>query len=157
MNNTWTEYTNYYVGGWNYYKYISNFPIANTEEIEANEIDYSTYPAGINVTYFEIDASEYGSIEEIAKNMEEYINSGDEVPGFEQEIIKTKNGYDCVKMKITYTSEPAQVEYLYYVLNDNMVASVDAYSYNLKDDKELGKIAQQVADSFEWVGVEVSE
>ena len=157
MNATWIEYSNYYAGGWNYYKYISNMPLSNTNEIEANEIDYSTYPAMLNVNYYEVDTSEYSSIQEVADYMAEYINSAEDKPEYEQEISKTEKGYDVLKIKATYNTDPAQVEYMYYILNGNVMATVDGYSFTLSDEKELAKVVADVANSFEWVGVGVSE
>lgn len=157
MNATWIEYSNYYAGGWNYYKYISNMPLSNTNEIDANEIDYSTYPAMLNVNYYEIDTSEYSSIQDVADYMAEYINSAEDKPEYEQEISKTEKGYDVLKIKATYNTEPAQVEYMYYILNGNVMATVDGYSFTLSDEKELAKVVADVANSFEWVGVGVSE
>lgn len=157
INTTWTEYTNYYTSGWNYYKYISNFPIENTNEVDVNNIDYSTYPAGLNVSYFQIDSTEYDSIDKISNYMLEYINSAEEKPEVEQEIIKTKNGYDAVKMKLTYNTEPEQVEYIYYILNNDMVATVDVYSFNLKDEREIENVSQQIADSIEWIQTDINE
>lgn len=157
MNATWIEYSNYYAGGWNYYKYISNMPLANTNEIDANEIDYSTYPAMLNVNYYEVDTSEYSSIQEVANYMAEYINSAEDKPEYEQEISKTEKGYDVLKIKATYNTEPAQVEYMYYILNGNVMATVDGYSFTLSDEKELAKVVADVANSFDWVGVGVSE
>ena len=157
MNATWIEYSNYYAGGWNYYKYISNMPLANTNEIDANEIDYSTYPAMLNVNYYEVDTSEYSSIQEVADYMAEYINSAEDKPEYEQEISKTEKGYDVLKIKATYNTDPAQVEYMYYILNGNVMATVDGYSFTLSDEKELAKVVADVANSFEWVGVGVSE
>lgn len=153
MNATWIEYSNYYAGGWNYYKYISNMPLSNTNEIEANEIDYSTYPAMLNVNYYEVDTSEYSSIQEVADYMTEYINSAEDKPEYEQEISKTEKGYDVLKIKATYNTDPAQVEYMYYILNGNVMATVDGYSFSLSDEKELAKVANDVANSFDWVTV----
>lgn len=157
MNATWIEYSNYYAGGWNYYKYISNMPLSNTNEIDANEIDYSTYPAMLNVNYYDVDTSEYSSIQDVADYMAEYINSAEDKPEYEQEISKTEKGYDVLKIKATYNTEPAQVEYMYYILNGNVMATVDGYSFTLSDEKELAKVVADVANSFEWVGVGVSE
>ena len=157
MNATWIEYSNYYAGGWNYYKYISNMPLSNTNEIDANEIDYSTYPAMLNVNYYEVDTSEYSSIQDVADYMTEYINSAEDKPEYEQEISKTEKGYDVLKIKATYDTDPAQVEYMYYILNGNVMATVDGYSFTLSDEKELAKVVADVANSFEWVGVGVSE
>lgn len=157
MNATWIEYSNYYAGGWNYYKYISNMPLSNTNEIDANEIDYSTYPAMLNVNYYEVDTSEYSSIQEVADYMAEYINSAEDKLEYEQEISKTEKGYDVLKIKATYNTDPAQVEYMYYILNGNVMATVDGYSFTLSDEKELAKVVADVANSFDWVGVGVSE
>lgn len=157
MNATWIEYSNYYAGGWNYYKYISNMPLSNTNEIDANEIDYSTYPAMLNVNYYDVDTSEYSSIQDVADYMAEYINSAEDKPEYEQEISKTEKGYDVLKIKATYNTEPAQVEYMYYILNGNVMATVDGYSFTLSDEKELAKVVADVANSFDWVGVGVSE
>ena len=153
MNATWIEYSNYYAGGWNYYKYISNMPLSNTNEIDANEIDYSTYPAMLNVNYYEIDTSEYSSIQDVADYMAEYINSAEDKPEYEQEISKTEKGYDVLKIKATYNTDPAQVEYMYYILNGNVMATVDGYSFTLSDERELAKVVADVANSFEWVTV----
>ena len=157
MNATWIEYSNYYAGGWNYYKYISNMPLSNTNEIDTNEIDYSTYPAMLNVNYYDVDTSEYSSIQDVADYMTEYINSAEDKPEYEQEISKTEKGYDVLKIKATYNTDPAQVEYMYYILNGNVMATVDGYSFTLSDEKELAKVVADVANSFEWVGVGVSE
>lgn len=157
MNATWIEYSNYYAGGWNYYKYISNMPLSNTNEIDANEIDYSTYPAMLNVNYYEVDTSEYSSIQDIADYMTEYINSAEDKPEYEQEISKTDKGYDVLKIKATYNTDPAQVEYMYYILNGNTMATVDGYSFTLSDERELAKVVADVANSFDWVEVGVSE
>ena len=157
INANWTEYTNYYASGWNYYKYINSFPIENANDVDVNNIDYTTYPAGLNVSYFQIDTTEYDSIDKISNYMTEYINSAEEKPEVEQETIKTKNGYDAVKMKLTYNTEPEQVEYIYYILNNDMVATVDVYSFNLKDEREIENVSQQIADSIEWIQTDINE
>ena len=157
INTTWTEYTNYYTSGWNYYKYISNFPIENTNEGDVNNIDYTTYPAGLNVSYFQVDTTEYDSIEKIRDYMVEYINSAEDKPEIEEEISKTEKGYDVLKLKATYNTEPEQIEYMYYILNNDMVATVDVYSFNMKDEKEIEKVVEDVSNSFEWVNTEIDE
>lgn len=157
INSNWIEYTNYYAGGWNYYKYISNFPIKDSNEIDTNEIDYSSYPAYINVTYFDVDKNEYSSIENIKNSMIEYINSAEEVPELESEIIKTNNGYEVLKMKLKYNTEPTQIEYMYYLLNGDTMAAIDAYTFNINDEEELQKNALEIVNSFKWLQVEVNE
>lgn len=157
INTTWTEYTNYYTSGWNYYKYISNFPIENTNEVDVNNIDYSTYPAGLNVSYFQVDTTQYDSIEKIRDYMVEYINSAEDKPEIEQEISKTEKGYDVLKLKATYNTEPEQIEYMYYILNNDMVATVDIYSFNMKDENEIENVVENIANSIEWVKTEIDE
>ena len=157
VNTTWTEYTNYYASGWSYYKYISNFPIENTNEVDVNNIDYTTYPAGLNVSYFQVDTAEFDSIEKIKEYMVEYINSAEDKPEIEQEISKTEKGYDVLKLKVTYNTEPEQIEYMYYILNNDMVATVDVYSFNMKDEKEIEKVVQDIANSMEWINAEIEE
>ena len=157
INTTWTEYTNYYTSGWNYYKYISNFPIENTNEVDVNNIDYTTYPAGLNVSYFQVDTTQYDSIEKIRDYMVEYINSAEDKPEIEQEISKTEKGYDVLKLKATYNTEPEQIEYMYYILNNDMVATVDIYSFNMKDENEIENVVKNIANSIEWVKTEIDE
>ena len=157
VNTTWTEYTNYYASGWSYYKYISNFPIENVNEVDVNNIDYTTYPAGLNVSYFQVDTSEYDSIEKIRDYMVEYINSAEDKPELENEISKTEKGYDVLKLKATYNTEPEQIEYMYYILNNDIVATVDVYSFNMKDEKEIEKVVEDIANSVEWVNTEMDE
>ena len=157
VNTTWTEYTNYYTSGWNYYKYISNFPIENANEIDVNNIDYTTYPAGLNVSYFQVDTAEFDSIEKIKEYMVEYINSAEDKPEIEQEISKTEKGYDVLKLKVTYNTEPEQIEYMYYILNNDMVATVDVYSFNMKDENEIENVVENIANSIEWVKTEIDE
>lgn len=157
INTTWTEYTNYYVSGWSYYKYISNFPIENTNEVDVNNIDYTTYPAGLNVSYFQVDTTEFDSIEKIRDYMVEYINSAEDKPEIEQEISKTEKGYDVLKLKATYNTEPEQIEYMYYILNNDMVATVDVYSFNMKDENEIENVVENIANSIEWVKTEIDE
>ena len=157
VNTTWTEYTNYYASGWSYYKYISNFPIENANEVDVNNIDYTTYPAGLNVSYFQVDTSEYDSIEKIRDYMVEYINSAEDKPELENEISKTEKGYDVLKLKATYNTEPEQIEYMYYILNNDIVATVDVYSFNMKDEKEIENVVEDVSNSIEWVKTEIDK
>ena len=60
-------------------------------------------------------------------------------------------------MKLTYNTEPEQVEYIYYILNNDMVATVDVYSFNLKDEREIENVSQQIADSVEWIQTDINE
>ena len=84
--------------------------------------------------------------------MQESIESSEEKPSvYEDEIVKSSKGYDWLKIKVVFSENPAQVEYIYYMVNGNLLASIDAYSFNLEDDAELQKTVSKIADSFEWV------
>ena len=89
--------------------------------------------------------------------MVEYINSAEDKPEIEQEISKTEKGYDVLKLKATYNTEPEQIEYMYYILNNDMVATVDIYSFNMKDENEIENVVENIANSIEWVKTEIDE
>ena len=89
--------------------------------------------------------------------MVEYINSAEDKPELENEISKTEKGYDVLKLKATYNTEPEQIEYMYYILNNDIVATVDVYSFNMKDEKEIEKVVEDIANSVECVNTEMDE
>lgn len=150
VSKNWEEFTNYYQSGWSYNTYINTPEPKADEEIE--EGDYSKYPAYLNVSYNEIDSSKFKTIEDIKNTMKESIEEAEEKPSvYEDEIVKSSKGYDWLKIKIMFNENPAQVEYIYYMLNDNLLAGIDAYSFNLDDDAEIEKTVGKIADSFEWV------
>ncbi len=150
VSKNWEEFTNYYQSGWSYSRYINTPEPKVDEEIE--EGDYSKYPAYLNVSYNEIYSTRFDTIEDIKNTMQESVEGAEEKPSvYEDEIVKSSKGYDCLKIKIVFNEEPAQVEYIYYMKKDNFIASIDAYSFNLDDDAELEKTVDKIADSFEWV------
>lgn len=150
LDKTWDEYSDYTgEGEWVYYKYINTPVPKEDEEIDVN--DYSKFPAYLDIVYYEVDESEYGDIQTIKENMQIIVESLEEKPSiYESEIVKSKNGYDILKLKIQIDEEPEQIEYSYYIINGNVLAIIDAYSYNLKDSNELQKTIDKVANSFEW-------
>ena len=46
---------------------------------------------------------------------------------------------------------------MYYILNNDIVATVDVYSFNMKDEKEIEKVVEDIANSVEWVNTEMDE
>ena len=66
-------------------------------------------------------------------------------------IIKTSKRYETLKIKIVYNSQPEEILYYYYILKDDKLLSVTAYSFNLDDDKEIEKEADKIVNSFIWL------
>ena len=149
VSSSWEEYTNYYSSGWNYLKYINTTPPTENEVVE--EDDYEKYPACISVGYYDIDKEELPSLEAVQSSMKEYIMSLESTPEtYEEEITKTKNNIEVLKLKMIFLREPEQVEYAYYILNDDKLACIDGYSFSLADENEIKEEVQRIADSFKW-------
>lgn len=156
VSESWTAYTNAYETGWNYYKYINTVPSLDTNEVNTEEIDYSKYPAYLNVSYYEVDTEKINSIEDVKNSMKEYIDSLESKPDiYEEEISKTKAGYDMLTLKMHFGNDeeheqPEQLEYLFYILNGENMACVDTYSFNMDDEKDIKDNANKIAQTFKW-------
>ena len=149
VSSSWEEYTNFYNSGWDYFKYINTTPPTENEVVEDD--DYEKYPAYISVGYYDIDKEELPSLEAVQSSMKEYIMSLESTPEtYEEEITKTKNNIEVLKLKMIFLREPEQVEYAYYILNDDKLACIDGYSFSLADDNEIKEEVQRIADSFKW-------
>lgn len=149
INKSWTAYSNYYNSGWSYYKFINSVPLA--DDANVNEIAYDEYPAYLNVSYYEITAEDISSIEDVQKNMKEYAESMEEPPAeYKDEIVKTSKGYDMLKIRTVFKGDYDCVEYAYYILNGKNLATVDTYSFNMKDDESIQKTAEEIANTLEW-------
>ena len=151
INSSWNEFYNYFSSGWNYYKYISNLLAAETNTIEEGGDDYSQVPAMLNVSYYKIDTENYDSIEDINNEMVEYINSLEDIEELNQEFFTTKNGYDAIKYSLNRTADYEEYEYVYYILNGDMMASIDIYTFQVEDKKEIENVGDNIANSFKWI------
>ena len=144
----WAQGDSEYDDEWVYYRYINNIP--PTEKVE--EGDYAKYPADVDVMYFENDIEKVPDIEAVKETAKESIMSQEDKPEtYEENIETTANGYNVLKLRLTYKSDYESIEYSYYILKDDMLAVIDTYSYNLADESELKETIDKIAESFKWL------
>lgn len=144
----WIQGNSEYDQEWVYYRYINNIP--PTEKVE--EGDYSKYPACVDIMYFQNDTEETQKIEEIKESTKESMMSQENKPEtYEDYIEKTSNGYDILKLRLTYKLDYESIEYIYYILKDDMLAVIDIYSYNTEDELELKETIESTTKSFKWL------
>jgi len=90
--------------------------------------------------------------EQIKTNLQNTFNSTDDKPDeFNIDTLKTEKGYDLVKVRMTYSSDPEEILYYYYILNGDSLACITSYSFTLKDEKELVKQSDKLINSFDWI------
>ncbi len=152
VSEAWTSYTNAYVQGWNYYRYINTVPPLETNQIKnSSTVGYDKYPAYLNISHYEVDTTKLSKIEDVQSSMKEYIDSLDTKPDtYEENISTTKNGYQMLTMRMYFKEAPEQIEYLFYILNDDSMVCVDTYSFNMDDEKEIKDNATKIIDSLKW-------
>lgn len=151
INELWNSYSNANAQGWNYYRYINTVPPLESNTIKNSNVSYDKYPAYLNITHYEIDTDLLSSIEAIQSNMNEYTNSLEEKPDiYEENITKTKNGYDMLIIKMYFKEGPEQIEYLFYILNGNEMVCIDTYSFNMEDEKDIKDNAIKIIDTLKW-------
>lgn len=143
----WNEYNKEY--GWTYFKYISSLPVS-TENVIANEIDYSMYPATIGIAYDKEATGLYDSIESLKTILETYIESEMQPEEYNINIVATEKGYSALRAKIQYTSYPEEIDYFYYIYKDGKIAYISATTYNIDDEDELESAVIDIVNSFEW-------
>lgn len=146
----WIETESDYSTEWNFYRYISTISTLDSVD-NSTEEDYSSYPAMINVYYDTAVTDEIGSIEDIKTNLKENLESLEEQPDtLEMDISKTSKKYDLLKAKIIYNDSPEEVLLYYYILSEDKLLCITAYSFNLDDEKTLEKDADKLVNSFKW-------
>ena len=55
-----------------------------------------------------------------------------------------------LKIRTVFKGDYDCVEYAYYILNGKNLATVDTYSFNMKDDESIQKTAEEIANTLEW-------
>ena len=151
IQKSWAKTTSNYSTEWNFYKYINNMPVLDSNN-EIEEDDYSSYPAGINVYYDKLDTTSVKNIEDIKTTVQENLENADDKPDLiNMEILKTSKNYDLLKIRIEYNQSPSEILYYYYILNGDNLACITAYSFNLDDETAIEKEANNLSNSFEWV------
>lgn len=63
---------------------------------------------------------------------------------------KTEQNYDLLKVKLISSAYSEQLLYYYYILNEDELSCITAYSFNLDDDETIEKEADKLANSFKW-------
>lgn len=151
IQKNWSKGQSQYQNEWNFYKYINNMPVLDSNN-EIAEDDYSSYPAGINVYYDKLDTTSVNNIEDIKTTVQENLENADDKPDLiNMEILKTSKNYDLLKIRIEYNQSPSEILYYYYILNGDNLACITAYSFNLDDETAIEKEANNLSNSFEWV------
>ncbi|CDE90474.1 putative reductive dehalogenase anchoring protein [Clostridium sp. CAG:389] len=151
IQKNWSKGQSQYQNEWNFYKYINNMPVLDSNN-EIEEDDYSSYPAGINVYYDKLDTTSVNNIEDIKTTVQENLENADDKPDLiNMEILKTSKNYDLLKIRIEYNQSPSEILYYYYILNGDNLACITAYSFNLDDETAIEKEANNLSNSFEWV------
>ena len=151
IHKNWSKGQSQYQNEWNFYKYINNMPVLDSNN-EIAEDDYSSYPAGINVYYDKLDTTSVNNIEDIKTTVQENLENADDKPDLiDMEILKTSKNYDLLKIRIEYNQSPSEILYYYYILNGDNLACITAYSFNLDDETAIEKEANNLSNSFEWV------
>lgn len=132
---------------WDFYKYINTVPVLNSSNTISVD-DYASFPAGINVYY---DTMGLESIEEIKQNVQEgFEKSEGTVEVLSMDTSKTEQNYDLLKVKLISSAYSEQLLYYYYILNEDELSCITAYSFNLDDDETIEKEADKLANSFKW-------
>ena len=69
---TLEEYTSQ--KGWSYYQYVSGLPTASENTEKTNTVDYTKYPATLNIAYdTETTEDSIKSVDELKETLETYI------------------------------------------------------------------------------------
>lgn len=132
---------------WDFYKYINTVPVLNSNNTISAD-DYESFPAGINVYY---NAMGLESIEEIKQNVQESFDQAEgTVEVLSMDTSKTEQNYDLLKVKLISNAYSEQLLYYYYILNEDELSCITAYSFNLDDDEAIEKEADKLANSFKW-------
>lgn len=152
----WTNIKSNYTSEWNFYKYISTFPVSNSTTnnvtVSNSTQDYSTYPAIISLYYDTVDTESIKTIEDIKSNLETTFEKTEDKPDILNiDIEKTSNNYDMAKVEMEYHSKPEEVAYYYYIFKDGKLACITVYSYSLQDKQEIEQEGNEIANSFSWL------
>lgn len=148
IDTDWNQGIRYSENEWIYYRYINNTP----PEEEIKDGDYSKYPASIDIMYFENDADAVSDLESVKQIVKESIMAEEVTPETYEENIETlSNGYNVLKVRMVYKVDYESIEYIYYILKDDMIAVIDTYSYNIEDETVLKESINKIAESFKWI------
>lgn len=125
----------------------------NTETANAeNTIDYTQYPETLTISYDSTTGENtVSNVDELKEMLETYIKERLLPEQYYIETMKTDKGYDAVKAKLHYTSDPEEVDYIYYIYNNGKIAYFTGATFNMNNDEELETQMEKILNSFEWV------
>ena len=136
---------------WTYYKYISEIPVATTNTEGQNQIDYTQYPATMVFSYEQESSGTYSSIQEIHMSLETYIKEQVLPAEYSIEEFTTANGYETLKIYLKYTDYPEEIDYIYYIRNqDGRLAYFTATTFNMEDQGQLEEESTNMVNTFKW-------
>ena len=152
LENGWTELDNSSnETEWTYYKYISEIPVATTNTEGQNQIDYTQYPATLVFSYEQESSGTYNTMQELRTSLETYITEQVLPTEYSIEEFTTENGYEALKIYLKYTDYPEEIDYIYYVRNqDGRLAYFTAITFNMEDQEQLDKEATNMVNTFKW-------
>ena len=152
LENGWTELDNSSnETEWTYYKYISEIPVATTNTEGQNQIDYTQYPATLVFSYEQENSGTYNTMQELRTSLETYITEQVLPTEYSIEEFTTENGYEALKIYLKYTDYPEEIDYIYYVRNqDGRLAYFTAITFNMEDQGQLDKEATNMVNTFKW-------
>lgn len=136
---------------WTYYKYISEIPVATTNTEGQNQIDYTQYPATFVFSYEQESSGTYNSMAELKESLETYIKEQVLPTEYFMEEFTTSNGYEALKVYLKYTDYPEEIDYIYYVRNqDGRLAYFTATTFNMEDQEQLEEESTDMVNTFKW-------
>lgn len=136
---------------WAYYKYISEIPVATTNTEGQNQIDYTQYPATLVFSYEQESSGTYSSIQELRTSLETYITEQVLPTEYFIEEFTTANGYETLKIYLKYTDYPEEIDYVYYIRNqDGRLAYFTATTFNMEDQGQLEEESTNMVNTFKW-------
>ena len=151
VSGDWNQGDSEYETEWNFFKYINTVPVLNSENT-ISEYDYSSYPAGINVYYDEVNAETLKSIEDVKANVQAGLESSENKPDSQDmEISKTEENYDLLKVRLVYKNYPTEILYYYYILGGDKLLCITSYSFNLDDEQDIEKETDKLVNTFKWL------
>lgn len=146
---TLEEYTSQ--KGWSYYQYVSGLPTASENTEKTNTVDYTKYPATLNIAYdTETTEDSIKSVDELKETLETYITEQLMPEEYFVNVITTGKGYKAVEAQLHYTSAPEEIDCIYYIFNDGKIGYITASTFNMDDEDDLKLQIKNIVDTFDW-------
>ena len=135
-----------------YYKYLSQIPAATSNAEGTNEqVDYTQYPATLVFSYEQQASDSYSSIDDLKTSIETYVKERVIPTEYSITNLTTTNGYEALELYLQYTEEPEEIDYIYYIRDqDGKLAYFTATTFNLEDKDQLREETLNMINTFKW-------